>query len=47
MKKLTFIIAIVIIASFSLNAQIDNDYTETFDSVFANVSYSDATTGML
>ena len=43
MKRLPFIFAIFI-ASFSLNAQ---TYTESFDSVFINVSRTQATTGIL
>ena len=42
--KLLKILFAIFIASFSLNAQ---TYTESFDSVFINVSYADATTGIL
>lgn len=47
MRKLAFIFAIVAIASFSLQAQTEQTYTEVFDSIFSNVSRTQATTEIL
>lgn len=46
MKKLIFIFAMAI-ASLPLQAQIEQTYTEVFDSIFINVSRVQATTGIL
>jgi hypothetical protein len=46
MKKAIFIFMLIISAITTLSQNIST-YTEAFDNVFQNVSYSDATTGIL
>jgi len=46
MKKLAFILAMTT-ATFSLQAQTNQTYTQTFDSLFSNVPYSTVGTGIL
>jgi len=46
MKKLTFILAMTA-TTLSLRAQTGQTYTQLFDSLFSNVSYRTATSGIL
>ena len=46
MNKFILILAMTIITS-SLHAQTEQTYTEVFDSIFVNVSKTQATTGIL
>ena len=46
MKKVNLIFAMIVI-SFSLHAQTEQTYTQMFDSLFSNVPYSTATSGIL